>query len=316
MEQNDLIKKLESIKTPIIRIQAHKRNLKFALLNSDHFQRKTKAFSLKRFIPIGAVAALVMIFVFSSARVTWNEAKAMTIAKNDPKIQQLMKNQGAVISDVKIKDGKAYVLLSLSKDNASLLMSNGSSTNANISSSSDEIGIENDENGEPESLNSSVAEIDLDNKQVNNIQSHKTPIPALSQEEKSQAVEIVKADSQIKALNIDFTNAEIKVKPLPPFKLHIDNDNNGEHSGITISGSTQDKRAIVDINSNGSEYKIVINLTQKKVEQVINNSESENNGSEKGNDHQDQAATGTDSSINGERHGSDKSASNKKGNDD
>jgi len=122
MRKEDLIKKLENIKTPKIEIQSHKERLKMALLtqhqklrfgtgqDSGYFWNKIM---LKRLIPAGVVLALILVVGFTVIQPKLQIARAMEIAKKDPQIQQLMKDYGVEIKQVKLQDGKAYVLLAL-----------------------------------------------------------------------------------------------------------------------------------------------------------------------------------------------------------
>ncbi|MCD6283690.1 hypothetical protein J7J12_00330, partial [bacterium] len=111
MKKEDLIKKLENIKTPEIEIQSHKQRLKMALLSSGYFKENSIMFWTKRLIPAGIALALILAIGFGVIQPKLQIAKAMEIAKKDPQIQQLMKDYGVEIKQVKLKNGKAYVLL-------------------------------------------------------------------------------------------------------------------------------------------------------------------------------------------------------------
>jgi len=58
MKKEDLIKKLENLKTPEIEIQSHKQRLKMALFNSGYFKERTIMFWTKRLVPVGVALAL------------------------------------------------------------------------------------------------------------------------------------------------------------------------------------------------------------------------------------------------------------------
>lgn len=63
MNKDDLIKKLENIDLPKIGLQSHKRRLKTTLLNSGYRKEKTSMSLLKKFAPIGAVAAIALLVI-------------------------------------------------------------------------------------------------------------------------------------------------------------------------------------------------------------------------------------------------------------
>ena len=131
MKKEDLIKQLENIELPEIEIQSHKQRLKMALLNqhqklhfgtgqdSGYFWNKIM---LKRLIPAGVALALILVVGFTVIQPKLQIARAMEIAKNDPQIQQLMKDYGVEIKEVKLQDGKAYVLLALPEENCLLCL--------------------------------------------------------------------------------------------------------------------------------------------------------------------------------------------------
>ena len=123
MKHEDLIKKLKNIEVPEIEIQSHKQRLKMALFTRLNFAKQNfggqdsgyfwNKIMLKKLIPAGMALALILVVGFTLIQPKLQIARAMEIAKNDPQIQQLMKDYGVEIKEVKLQDGKAYVLLTL-----------------------------------------------------------------------------------------------------------------------------------------------------------------------------------------------------------
>ncbi len=62
MEEKDLIKKLENIEVPEIKIKSHRKNLKVALLSSDCFQKRDFFQVFKKPLAI-AVPALILLLL-------------------------------------------------------------------------------------------------------------------------------------------------------------------------------------------------------------------------------------------------------------
>jgi len=60
----DLIKKLENIKTPDIEIRDHKQKLKMALLSSEYFREKTTMKPLKSLALVGIPVLAVIVLLF------------------------------------------------------------------------------------------------------------------------------------------------------------------------------------------------------------------------------------------------------------
>ncbi|MCD6233182.1 hypothetical protein J7J81_02265, partial [bacterium] len=76
MKKEDLIKKLENIKTPDIEIQSHKQRLKMALLSSGYFKKKPIMFWTKRLVPAGIALALILVVGFTVIQPKLQIAKA------------------------------------------------------------------------------------------------------------------------------------------------------------------------------------------------------------------------------------------------
>ena len=109
MKKEELEKKLENINLPQIEIQSHKQRLKMALLDSGYFKEKIIMSWTKKLVSVGVALALIIVLGVTVVNPKIMEARAMEIAKNDPQIQKIMKETGAVMKEVKIKEGKGYV---------------------------------------------------------------------------------------------------------------------------------------------------------------------------------------------------------------
>jgi len=312
MEFKDLEKKLESIKVPEIEIQSHKERLKVALLtqhqklrfgtgqDSGYFWNKIM---LKRLVPAGVALALVLVVGFTVIQPKLQTAKAMEIAKKDPQIQQLMKDYGLEIKEVKLQDGKAYVLLAL-PDAKSLPASPKAFSIAHKKalSNDEETGIrgpgqffiayQDPKTGEIIESSGSVAEIDLkaakvvNLKQIGIVEPIEGKCPAigkyrgelkkieiinvapLTEEEKARAIEIAKSNPKIREMIPDLDQREVIVKPLPPLKLRLDEDPD-EGIEVTSADPNEEKRVNVIFKSDKMQDIITVNLTTGKVEGAV-----------------------------------------------
>ncbi|MFO7773866.1 MAG: hypothetical protein R6V59_08065 [Dehalococcoidia bacterium] len=112
MKQEDLIKKLESLETPEIELSGHRQALRMALLNSGRFRQRNVMDWARILAPISAaVVLLVVVGFFHLIQPQLQIAQAKEIAGNDPHVQALLEERGLEISEVKVQDGEAFVLL-------------------------------------------------------------------------------------------------------------------------------------------------------------------------------------------------------------
>ncbi len=113
MKQEDLIKKLENIKTPDIEIQSHKQRLKMVLFSSGYFKEKPIMFWTKRLAPAGAALALILavgfVSFFAFIRPELQIADAMEIMANDKQVRAIIEEYNLEVQEVEIKDDIAYV---------------------------------------------------------------------------------------------------------------------------------------------------------------------------------------------------------------
>ena len=283
MKKEDLIKKLENIKTPEIEIQSHKERLKVALLtqhqklrfgtgqDSGYFWNKIM---LRRLVPAGITLALILVAGFTVIQPKLQIARAMEIAKNDPQIQQLMKDYGVEIKEVKLQDGKAFVLLALPEEKLPSELEKralGSEETGMRGPGQMFMAYQNPETGEIIEFSGSVAEIDLKAKKVERlemVETMKFNLTPLTEEEKARAIEIAKSEPKIQEMIPDLEQRKVIVKPLPPLKLRLDEDpDNGME--VTSADPNEEKRANVIFKSDEYQDIITVNLTTGKVEGAV-----------------------------------------------
>ena len=264
MKKEDLIKKLENVDFPEIELQSHRCRLRMALLNSGYFKKKTIMKTIEHFALIGAPAiAVVLALIFTVINPKLQEVRAMKIAKNDPQIQKLMEENGVVIKEVKVKGDKAFVLLALPEAKLPSVL-RGEETD--LLKKRGMFGVVTNESGEFQIFTGAVAEISLGPERVEHIkiqrlEAKNIPITPLTEEEKAKAIEIAQSDPIAK--EIDLEKAEVIVKPMPPLKLRLEEDN--DEIKVT-SDPKEDKRANVTFKFEGRQGIITVNLTQNKVE--------------------------------------------------
>jgi len=284
MKKEDLIKQLENIELPEIEIQSHKQRLKMALLNqhqklhfgtgqdSGYFWNKIM---LKRLIPAGVALALILVVGFTVIQPKLQIARAMEIAKNDPQIQQLMKDYGVEIKEVKLQDGKAYVLLALPEEKLPPLPAlKGGEETAMRGPGQFYITYQDLKTGEVIESSGSIAEIDLKGKKVEKLEMVEETMIALvplTEEEKARAIEIAKSDPKIKEM-LPADAEVVAVKPLPPLKLKI--QTTSEENGVRVVAydEREDRRVNVIFESERGQDIITVNLSTGAIEGAMSTS--------------------------------------------
>lgn len=258
MKKEELEKKLENINLPHIGIQSHQQRLKMALLNSGYFKEKIIMSWTKKLVPAGVVLALIVVLGVTVVNPKLIEAKAIKIAKNDPQIQKIMKETGAVIKEVKIKEGKGYVLLILPEDRLPLSL--------------ERVATKNDE-GEMEFFVGTLVQVDLKEQRVDNVEilmESSIYSVQLTDEEKAKVIGIAKNDLNVQEMigEITSTDVEISVKPTQLSRLFLE-----EYAdGFRVSSKIHEiKKANVVFKIGGQEEQkvITVNLTQERVESTI-----------------------------------------------
>jgi len=113
MKHEDLIKKLENLKTPDIELTHHKQVLRMALLNSVRFKKRTIMDWARILAPVATAVLLIAVAgFFNVIQPKLQIAQAKEIAMNTPQVQEFMEEYGLEIKEVKLQNGEAFVLLS------------------------------------------------------------------------------------------------------------------------------------------------------------------------------------------------------------
>ena len=253
MKDEELIKKLEGVRFPEIEIQSHKAGLRFALLNSDYFRkpdyvgifRKSLAFSVPALTLLIITGVLVI-----GPKLT--EARVLGIAKNNPEIQKLMKENNMIFSEVKIKDDIAYVLISAPQENKRLEKNNSS------------IIIQKFEKND-NSVEGAIVELNLKENKVVKINLIKgEEVAPLIEGEKESAREIVESEEVVGNMIPEGAKIE-KIQSSFPQKIQLlEKDNSVQ----VVSKPESDRKASVHYNLDGKEWVIQVNLDEKRVEEI------------------------------------------------
>ena len=284
MKKEDLTKKLENIKTPDIEIQSHKQRLKMALLTclhryAEHCRQDSGYFwnkiMLRRLVPTGVALALILVVALTVIQPKLQIAKAIEIAKKDPQIKELMEEYEVEIKQVKLQDGKAYVLLALPEEKLpSVSALEGEETGSRKGMRGSRqffIAYQDAKTGKIIESSGSVAEIDLKAEKVKKlemVEKMKINITPLTEKEKARAIEIAKSDPKIQEMIPGLEQREIIVKPLSPLKLRLDQDPD-DGMEVTSADANEDKRANVIFKSDEHQDIITVNLTTGKVEGAV-----------------------------------------------
>jgi Cu/Ag efflux protein CusF len=265
----DLIKKLENIKVPEIELHSHQRRLKLALLSSRYFKEDPIMFWTKRLVPAGVALAFILVLGFSVIQPKLQIARAMEIAKNDPQIQQLIKDYGVEIKEVKLQHGKAYVLLALPEEKLPPRPAlKGGEETALPGPVQFYITYQDPKTGEVIQSSGSIAKIDLKTKKVEKlelVEETKIDIAPLTEEEKARAIEIAKSDPKIKEM-LPADSEIVAVKPLPPLKLKIQTTSEENGARVVAYDEREDRRVNVIFESEKGKDIITVNLSTGAIE--------------------------------------------------
>jgi hypothetical protein len=112
MKHEDLMKKLENLETPEIELSGHRQALKMALLSSGRFKERTIMDWAKILAPVTAAVLLIAVVGFLNViQPRLQMAQAKEIAMSDLQVRDLMEENELEITEVKLQNGEAYVLL-------------------------------------------------------------------------------------------------------------------------------------------------------------------------------------------------------------
>lgn len=248
MGEEELIKKLENVELPDIELQGHQRRLRMALLESRYFKEQPKVaiFSqtkskmkggidmLKGLIswrPVwkpALVSALAIALIVGSALFVPSlvgpspEVLAAEIAQNSPEVQKLLGDDLVTVRKVQLVDGVGHVVCEASIGTFAL------------------------------------ADVDLEKGKL--IKVEKIKMPELSDEEKERAVEIAKADLEVREL-LD-KGAKIG-KVFPMFGIITLSEENGE-TGVETSVNV-----CVALVLNDEKWIVHVDLEKGEVERIL-----------------------------------------------
>ena len=112
MKHEDLMKKLENLETPEIELSGHRQSLKMALLSSGRFKERTIMDWAKILAPVTAAVLLIAVVGFLNViQPRLQMVQAKEIAMSDLQVRDLMEENELEITEVKLQNGEAYVLL-------------------------------------------------------------------------------------------------------------------------------------------------------------------------------------------------------------
>ena len=255
MEYEDLIKKLENTSLPEIELQAHKKKLRKALLASKILERPNFWLAFKRSLAL-AVPALVLLIIIGINIIQPRliKARALDIARNDPEVQRLMAEKKVALDEVKIKNGKVYVLLNPT----------GVKTVQVGSTQQKAIAIQEAEE-EIMSPIGAIVEIDMRQKQVSEIKPVQEDILSLAEQERELAEQIVQKENLVKEILSEEAKIE-RVKATFPEKLRL--VEKGDEV-FAAPDPTDEKKAEIYYTTDGQKWMVQVNLNQDRVEQII-----------------------------------------------
>jgi hypothetical protein len=271
MEKKDLIEKLENMVVPEIELQTHKQRLKLSLLIFGEKLKKSTIkrtqLWLKRLIISGiGVFIIVAIMIFAYFEPKYQIAKALEIIKNNIQLQETIKEYNLEIKDIKVKDEKAYVLLTIKEGNIPEPPTYSKLSTHSIILYQVDINGNNQYNS---FIMNMLVIIDLKGKRVETINSNIFS-STLTNDEEKQAIEIAKNYPIVQNFIIKFPKYITEVKYLPPSELYLDEEN-----GVIIAKPKEgaDKFAIViftfinheSTDNESCEIKVIVNLTKKQV---------------------------------------------------
>lgn len=254
MREDDLIKKLNNVELPEIEIKSHKRKLRTALFNSDYFQKSRPfEFFKKSLVFVAPSLILLIVLGINIIQPRLIEARALSIARTNPEIKRLMEEKDMVLSQVKVKDKKAYILLNPPEEVE--LMEEKDAV----------IKIQKAKEDEIEDVEGAIIEVNLEQKEIIKINPIKwNSINPLPKEEKESAREIAEAEEILEGIIPEGAKIE-KIQSFLPKKIRLIEKDDGVK--IVPQPDTK-KTAQVHYILNGKRWVIKVNLSEKRVEEI------------------------------------------------
>ncbi len=257
MENENLIKKLEEISLPKIEIKSHRKRLNLVLMKKYYPERKkAEIFNVfEKLIPAGAIAVILFFFIFNNLNSQkYNLAKAKEIALQNNEIKDWLQ-QGSTIKDIKIVDGKAYVLIEPPEekkereDFAPTSLKSEGAPQENIA--------------EEEKFEGALAEVNIKERKISNIEKLAPTATHLIENKKEKALEIANKSQEVQekipreaeVLNINVTT--------PKFRLSKEG---GSVSAIPETETEEKASIIYRFDENQCEGKV--DLNKERMEEI------------------------------------------------
>lgn len=265
MNIKDLIKKLEQIELPEIEIPGHKEQLKKAILAKYFKEQPFGVFYIfkKAIIPLSGAIALILFITIAGSAIfpQYISAKIKEIALQDPQIKEWVA-KGAEIKDIKIKDNKAYVLVSPKE----------------ILIRKQAISLEAAPPAEKE-FSGAIVEIHLNEKKVSKIEVILPTTIPLTNEEVKEVKEIIEKSEVNKYAPQTIELETIEPLPLPANKLRFNKQKNEIEA---FAEEQKQERAKTIHKIDGQKLETLINIKQGQIENVryLEESEKENESDE------------------------------------
>ena len=253
MKSDNLTEKLSRIEVPEIEIQSHKAELRAALLSSRYFQKHSFSDVLRKCLiftmPGLAVIAILGITVVSPKL---SQAKVLNIAKNNPDIRKLMAEENMELGDLKIINGRAFVVLN------SKIKENDDKENQSVNFQTTSISHLLRTEG-------AIVEVNIGKKEVVRINSiNVSKFPPLNDKEKASAIQIINTGTSIESFVPKNAQIQEVASSLPKnIKLEQHND-----EVEAIAEKENERRANVRYSFEDEEWIVGVNLDTQKVEDV------------------------------------------------
>jgi len=253
MKSDNLTEKLSRIEVPEIEIQSHKAELRAALLSSRYFQKHSFSDVLRKCLiftmPGLAVIAILGITVVSPKL---SQAKVLNIAKNNPDIRKLMAEENMELGDLKIINGRAFVVLN------SKIKENDDKENQSVNFQTTSISHLLRTEG-------AIVEVNIGKKEVVRINSiNVSKFPPLNDKEKASAIQIINTGTSIESFVPKNAQIQEVASSLPKnIKLVQHND-----EVEAIAEKENERRANVRYSFEDEEWIVGVNLDTQKVEDV------------------------------------------------
>lgn len=275
MREEDLIKKLEGMSMPKIEIQGHKEKLRLLLMERHSLERKRGEFFsiLNKLIPAGAIAAILLFFIFNNMSSTrYSLAKEIALQNTD------IKNwieQGATIKDVKVIDGKAYVLIEPAETTKNLETETKEAAQTPSTINLKSGGNFQEKTEVKEDFKGALAEINIKEKKIKNIEKLTPTITGLIKDKKERVLEIANKSSEIQEV-VPKEAEVLDINVLTP-KLKLAKKGN---SILVLPEPEIEEKASIIYKSDGKRWEGKINLNKEEVEEVRSLEDIENNATQ------------------------------------